>query len=156
MLDERSTRIVNLLKSKGIEFEEFHHSPARTCEEAARLRGTDLSESGKTMLLKAKTGFVMASLAGNLAADNQKLRHALKSNKLRFATEEELSEVLGYPRGGIPPIGRPLHNIDLYLDQSLLNKDYIAFTAGSLTYSIRLSISSYLDVVDARTVLFAK
>lgn len=150
-------RLRELLQEKNIPFEERDHPAGSTCETAANARGEELKIGGKTLLFKDKKGeFHLFVLSAAKSADNNKIRKILKSQKLRFATEEELHELVGVEKGALPPFGRDLLPFDLYLDKSILENEKIAFNAGVLTKSFILKVKDYLEVVDPIICQFSK
>ena len=106
------------------------------------------SQSGKSLLFKDKNDFRIFTLPTNKSVDNKKIRHILKSQKLRFATEFELLETAGVVSGALPPFGRPLLDIDHYLDKTILKNEYIVFNAGRLDLRIKVKLTDYLSMVN--------
>ncbi|RLA65271.1 MAG: hypothetical protein DRQ88_03020 [Epsilonproteobacteria bacterium] len=149
-------KLRDLIQGHNIEFKELEHGPGQTCESAAAERGEELKIGGKTLLLKDKRGFNLFVLSAAKKADNNKIRKILKSQKLRFATKEELMELIGVEKGALPPFGRDLLPFDLYLDKSILDNDKIAFNAGVLTTSFILKVEDYLKLVDPIICQFSK
>ena len=68
------------------------------------------------------------------------------ATRFRFATAEELHELTGLVPGCVPPFGRPILPLDLWVDSSILDNDRIAFNAGSLTDSIIMSRARYVEI----------
>ena len=150
-------RLRDLLQSNNIEFVEVEHPPGPTCESAADARGAELKIGGKTLLFKDKRNtFNLFVLSAAKKADNNKIRKILKSQKLRFATKEELMEFAGVEKGALPPFGRDILPFDLYLDKSILGNEKIAFNAGVLTTSFILKVEDYLKLVDPIICQFSK
>ena len=58
--------------------------------------------------------------------------------------------------GCVPPLGRPILELDLYADSGLLGNDRIAFNAGSLTDSIIMGMPDYLAVAQPAVFAFSK
>ncbi|MGH7246117.1 MAG: YbaK/EbsC family protein, partial [Candidatus Levyibacteriota bacterium] len=103
-------KIKTLLASNNTWFETFEHKPVRTSEEAAKLRTGYTQQQGAKALIvriKKKDGakeFVMIVLPGDKRFDNEKAKEVLGAKDIRFATEEEISEITqGIEIGGIPP-----------------------------------------------------
>ena len=65
---------------------------------------------------------------------------------MRFATSEELLELTGLVPGSVPPFGRPLLDLELLADVSVLRHPRIAFNAGALTESIIMSTADWMAV----------
>ncbi|HXV77465.1 MAG TPA: YbaK/EbsC family protein, partial [Candidatus Polarisedimenticolaceae bacterium] len=52
----------------------------------------------------------------------------------------------GGSRGSVPPFGPPITGLELYVDESILRNDRVAFNAGSLTDSILMERSTYVEI----------
>ena len=79
------------------------------------------------------------------------VRDVLRSKHLgwrrfRFASADELRELTGLVPGSIPPFGRPILPLDLYVDTSILSNERVAFNAGSLTDSIIMDREDYIRI----------
>ncbi|UCD74262.1 MAG: hypothetical protein JSV91_10775 [Phycisphaerales bacterium] len=147
--------ILNMLDERGIEYQHLTHEPTRTSAEAARVRGLSMEIGGKALLMKAGTGdrFVLVVMSAALKLDSNALRHELGVDRLRFATVDELRELTGLVPGCVPPFGEPILPFPLYLDQSILSNDRIAFNAGSLTNSLILAVEDYRAVARIERVV---
>jgi len=148
-------QIRNLLNKNDIEFEEIDHEPVITCEESAKARGCSQEIGGKSILFKDKSDFRLFVMSAALQVDSKKVRKILKSSWLRFATNEELWEMAGVEKGALPPFGRDILPVDLYLDESILKNDKIAFNAGMVTKSIIMTVKDYLKLIDPIICSFA-
>jgi Ala-tRNA(Pro) deacylase len=91
-------------------------------------------------------GFKVFVLSAALEADMKQIRKILKSQKLRLASREELFAVAGVEKGAMPPFGRPIFELDLFVDTSIQRNSHIAFNAGALTKSFILSTEDYMRV----------
>lgn len=125
------------------------HEPTPTCEESAIARAEDIKIGGKTLLLKDKSDFRLFVLSAAKAFDSQKARKLLGSSKLRFASKDELKELVGVESGALPPFGRPLIPFDLYIDPSILDNEKIAFNAGLLTCSFIMNTQDWFNTIKA-------
>lgn len=139
-------KIKEWLSSKSIEFTEIHHVETKTSQEAAKARGEDLSIGGKTIVLKVSDTFKIFVLSAAKKLDSSAIRSHFSTKKTRFATRDELLELTGLEPGSVPPFGKPLIDLDLYVDNSIVNNEKIAFNAGSLTDSIIMSTMDYLEL----------
>ncbi|MCP5110225.1 MAG: hypothetical protein GY953_05260 [bacterium] len=149
-------RLRDLLNQAGIEYRELHHEPTPTSEEAARVRGVDLSMGAKALLLKVGEGFRLFVLSASRKIDSHAIRAHFQVRKTRFATTEELKELTGLVPGAVPPFGRPVLPFDLSVDTSVLANEMIAFNAGSLTDSIFLTVEDYLRVTRLNVFRFSR
>ncbi|MCP4681104.1 MAG: hypothetical protein GY864_02080 [Desulfobacterales bacterium] len=148
-------RIRQLLLENNIAFQEIDHGPAVTCEQSAKARGCDQKIGGKSILLKDKQDYRLFVMSAALQVDSKKVRKILKSGWLRFATKEELREIAGVEKGALPPFGRDILPLDLYLDESILKNRKIAFNAGMVTKSFIMKVKDYLELVDPVVCSFA-
>jgi len=149
-------RIKSLLETNNIDFKEIDHHETRTCEESAEARGEDIKYGGKTILFKDKKDYRLFVISAALQIDNNKVRKILKSQRLRFATKDELMELAGVESGALPPFGREILPYDLYLDESILENEIICFNAGLLTKSIIMRTEDYLKLNQYQVHKFAK
>lgn len=145
--------IKNMLDSHSCWYETFEHEPVTTSEEAAKVRhGYSLEQGAKAILAKVekrdKTDeFVLFVMPAHLRLDSKKVKRDLDCRSIRFATEEELSEITGgVQRGAVPPFGMIFH-IKTIVDQKLLLNDTIVFNAGDRRYSIAMKTSNYLQLI---------
>jgi Ala-tRNA(Pro) deacylase len=140
-------KILSFLSEHNVEFKELDHEETPTSEDSARARGESLAIGGKTLFVKSKHGYHLMVLSAAEQADNNKIRQVLKSQKLRFASRDELWELAGVKSGALPPFGEPILPYPLYIDESIRKQEKIAFNAGILTKSIIMKMDDYLRIV---------
>lgn len=148
--------IRNLLQLHSIEFREIHHEPTYTSEESAQARGEDLSIGGKGLVVKVDQTFKLFVLSASKRLDSSTLKRRFHARDIRFATADELMTLTGLVPGSVPPFGKPIIDLELYVDDSILRNDRIAFNAGSLTDSIIMSVKDYLDIAQPAVFSFSK
>jgi len=146
-------KIRKLLDENCVEYKHLHHEPTRTSEEAARVRGESTKIGGKALLIKAGDSFHLFVLSASLKLNSKAVKQHLHSKNPRFATHEELLELTGLVPGSVPPFGEPILPFPLYVDESIMLNERIAFNAGLLTDSIILSVEDYKRVADIFTVV---
>ena len=73
----------------------------------------------------------------------------MNSKNLRFATPEELKEMAGVEKGAVPPFG-PLFGVEMIVDTTLFENEFMAFNAGSLETSIKMRTEDYKRIVNPR------
>jgi len=149
-------KIKEWLTSQSIEFEEVHHKPTKTSEESAKARGVDLSIGGKALVLKIDDSFKLFVLSAAKKLDSGALKKYFGAKKLRFAYKDELMEITGLVPGSVPPFGKSLIDLELFVDNSIVKNEQIAFNAGSLTDSIIMSVQDYLKVANPTIIDFSK
>ena len=101
--------IRSLLHERDIVFREVHHEPTLTSQDAARVRGEELKNGGKALLMKVDSGFALFVLPADRRVHSAAIRRELAAKKIRFASREELSELTanedraGLEPGSVPP-----------------------------------------------------
>lgn len=108
---------------------------------------------GKSLVLKAADRFVLLVISAAVRASSRSIRTALGVKRLRFASLEELHELTGVVPGCVPPFGRPILELPLYVDASILRNDRIAFNAGSLTDSVIMAREDWQRLVSIEAVV---
>lgn len=144
-----TSSIIQVLEASGHPFERRSHSLTRTAEQAARERGTPLDIGGKSLVMKLgkKKNFALFVVSGARRLDNWKVRQAVGVNKLRFATVDELFELTGLRPGCVPPFGRPVFDLPLYVDAVTAEHPQIAFTLADHEKSAIMATADWLDIV---------
>jgi Ala-tRNA(Pro) deacylase len=148
--------IIQFLQANGVSFRSVHHEPTTTSEASAKARGEELSVGGKAIVMKIDGNYKLFVLSAALRVDSQKIKKYFGAKNLRFATAEELMALTGLVPGSVPPFGRPILDLDLYVDNSISQNAVIAFNAGSLTDSIVVASREYLRVARPTLVDFSR
>jgi prolyl-tRNA editing enzyme YbaK/EbsC (Cys-tRNA(Pro) deacylase) len=148
--------IRELLTAASIDFVEKEHEPTFTSEDSARARGEELRHGGKALLVKTEDVFRLFVVPADRKLDSAAVKREFGIKKTRFATAEELLELTGLVPGSVPPFGRPILPLDLFVDASIRDNPRIAFNAGSLTHSIIMSVSDYLRVAQPTVFAFSQ
>lgn len=140
------------LRGLGIDFREVHHEPTYTSEESARVRGEELRNGGKALLMKAGDEYLLFVVPADRKVDSAAVRRELGVRRMRFADKDELRRLTGLVPGSVPPFGRPILPFDLCVDAGIRENVRIAFNAGSLTDSIILSVADYFRAAQPQRV----
>ena len=148
--------IRDLLDREGIEYRTIHHEPTFTSEQSARVRGEDIRVGGKAILLKTGNQFRLFVLSAALKLDSAAVKKRFSVKRARFASADELEEQTGLVPGSIPPFGEPILPFELYVDESILENERIAFNAGSLTDSVIMSATDYVRVARPQIFRFGR
>lgn len=104
---------------------------------------------GKSLVMKLgkQKNFALFVVSGARRLNNWKVRQTVGVNRLRFATVDELFELTGLRPGCVPPFGRPVFDLPLYVDSATAAQDQIAFTLADHEQSAIMATSHWLDVV---------
>lgn len=134
--------IVKLLDNQTIKYEILEHEPVYTSEQAAKVRGLSLREGAKSLLLKAGNKFILVVLPGDKKLDSKKLKQRLSTKNLRFASPEEVKEIMGCEIGACYPIGTII-GIKPLVETSLSQNEIISFNPGVHNKSIKIQWDDY-------------
>src|SRR5580704_7716395 len=148
-------KIRSWLTAEGVPFREVHHEPTRTSEDSARARGEELRVGGKALLIKVDGVFRLFILSADRKLDSTAIKQRFAAKKTRFATPEELMELIGLVPGSVPPFGQPILSVPLFVDPSVFENERVAFNAGSLTDSIVMAVDDYRRLAEAEVFRFS-
>lgn len=142
-------KIKHILASNQIEFEETEHEAVYTSQKAARVIGLEAEEAGvKSLVLKTKEGeFILVLNPGNKKVDTKKIAQMEDTKSLYFARPEEVLKVAGIPIGAVPPFGHKT-KLKTYLNEELLDCEYLYFNPGSHTKTIKMQSKDLLQVLE--------
>ena len=169
MGEVETRRLLELLETEGVDYKLYDHQPVYTSEQAAKVRGVELKTGVKAMVLKKKFSnsedgtletkvslggpFLLADLAADRRLDFKKLEELLDASvkKLEFAEKEEVIVVTGCEAGSVHPIGR-LFGLDTYLDESVLENEFVNFNIGLLTKSVRIKKDDLVRILEPKAL----
>lgn len=148
-------KIKKLLDDNGVQYKLTIHEPVRTSEEAARIRGTDITTGAKAMLVKTGEIYSLFVLPAAKKIDWKKVKHILEVKEVRFATEEEVEQITTVKVGGVPPFGNVL-GLPTYYDESITKLEDVNFNAGLKTHSINMKAKDLVKLVVPMLCSFTK
>lgn len=144
--------VVRMLEEKGIEYKMTEHDAVYTSEEAAKVRGVDLKQGVKAMVLKTKEGgFIMVLLPADQRVDMKRIAKLEGTWKVRFASPDEVLELTGCRVGAVPPFGHKTR-LKTYLDNRVLENERIDFNCGEHTRSIEMAGKDLIKVLEAELI----
>ncbi len=135
-------QITSDLKNKKISFEVTEHEAVKTSEEAAKIRGVELSTGAKALVMFADNKPAMIVVAGHKKIDMKAFKQLFTVKDLRMATPEEVEKITTVQIGAVPPFGH-IFEIPLYLDSSLRTNETIFFNPGRHDKTIAMKESDY-------------
>jgi Ala-tRNA(Pro) deacylase len=147
-------KLKDFLDENCVSYEYKEHEEVRTSEEAARARGEDIKIGAKAMILKCDEKFVMLVLSAAKKIDSKKVKRLLGADSLRFATPDEVTQLTGCLPGGVPPFGS-IFDLELVVDKSVTENEFMAFNAGERTKSLKLKTEDYLRLLKPRIEEFS-
>ena len=135
-------RLITLLEREGADFQVLHHEPARTSEEAARVRGTPLEQGAKALVFLADGTGVLLVAQAHRRVDTKAFKREHNVRDLRLMSPDDLFERFSLEVGAVPPFGSLL-GLQTYVDERLLQLPRIVFNAGSRATSVLLKTADY-------------
>ena len=147
MSEKTFLAIKEILDKNKIVYETLEHEPVITSEDAAKARGVLLSVGVKAMIIKHDNGFIMITLPADKKINFDKVKEQVQTKKIRFATLEEVKEIIDCERGGVPPFGF-LFSIRTLMDKKINENEKIEFNAGLTTKSIRMNSADYFMIAN--------
>ncbi len=152
-----SETILNLLKEKNSKFVYFEHEPSGPSNLSREIRSKhgypDAVGAKALVLVVTFSGNikknVLAVLPGHKQLDKKKLKNIFKDMKeFRFANKEELLKLTGLVPGSVPPFGKPVLDLDIFiLDKNLEVEQQIGFNVARLDASIVMDFEEYFKTV---------
>ena len=121
----------------GDRVQEFNVSSA-TVELAAQALGCDGCLIAKTMSFLVDGQVALVVLAGDARIDNAKFK-AHFHQKAKMLSHEQVSELTGFPVGGVCPFLAP-EGAKVYLDESLKRFEVVYPAAGSPSSAVKLTL----------------
>lgn len=138
--------IVGFMKNQGIDFEHITHKETKTSVESAEVRGTDLQEGAKALILKSDTSHVMVVVPADKQVEISKIESRLDS-KVSLESPDIIKSQYGLDIGAVPPIGT-MFGMKVYVDNKLFENERIAFNSGLRTSSIIMNPKDLSTVMD--------
>lgn len=140
-------RAKNYLKKYNLEKEilEFPVSSA-TVKEAAEAINCEEADIAKTLSFLIDDKAIVIVVAGDKKIDNAKYKQEFQK-KAKMIPFEEVNERIGHDVGGVCPFGIN-EGIDIYLDISLKEHEYIYPACGTSNSAIKLEIKKLEEILN--------
>lgn len=133
------------LTERSIQFKLFEHPAVFTCEEAKKhhiynnIRGVH----SKNLFLKDKKSrrFYLLIIPEDKKANMDDIG-LLVNDKLKFANEVDLKELLGLTPGSVSPFGLindKEHKVEILIDKEIWESEYVSFHPNINTETLELS-----------------
>lgn len=145
--DEIVEKVKQKLEQAGVEYKYLEHAEVRTSEEAAKVRGTELSQGAKAMVLKSneyENKYIMIVVPADKQLDLEKVKEVLKE-EFEICPKDIVEKVTGVKMGGVPPFGR-LFRVETYFDKEMKEKETVAFNCGRKDRSVIMKGSDLLKL----------
>ncbi|CAN5770636.1 YbaK/EbsC family protein [soil metagenome] len=139
--DQSLERFNKFVRSSGISVQIIYcGAETVSVQQAADAIGCEPREIIKTLLFHNKEGTTVVAIAAGLSRiEVALLSRATGFPSLKLARPDFVFSLLGYPAGGVPPIGLPQH-IRVIVDESAAALDYCYGGAGTVKHLARFSV----------------
>ena len=124
---------------------DFEESTA-TVELAAQVHSVTPNEIAKTLAFVQKEKNILLVTVGGARIDNQKYK-AVFGEKAKMMNLEDVENITGHPVGGVCPFALKTP-IDVYIDISVDQYDFVYPAAGSITSSIKISPAELIKITN--------
>ncbi|MDA1079702.1 MAG: YbaK/EbsC family protein [bacterium] len=130
-----------------------NHPHLTTPPEVLQHLELELSDGISTMLMKTDDHFVLIVRRDDCRFDSKKIKAITSSKNVRMATREEFVELTHLPIGAAQVY---IPNFPTYIDEKVLEKEYVIGGSGSFTHSIRYKTADLPNIPGSRIVDVSK
>lgn len=148
----RNKQLKNWLDDNNVEYQVVDHPPAYTAQEIAARAHISGKDIAKTVIVKLDGKLAMLVGPANRLFDFAALKKLTNATTVELASEFEFQERFqDCEVGAMPALGN-LYDMDVYVDDSLLEEDEIAFNAGNHSELIRMRYKDWAELVKPRVL----
>ena len=149
---EKEIRTYDFLDQLEIDYQRIDHEAAMTMEACTEIDQVLKATTCKNLLLcnRQKTSFYLLLMPGNKIFQTKELSAQLGVSRLSFASAEAMEEFLDITPGSLSIMGLMNDNeyhVNLVIDQSVLEGEYIGFHPCINTSSLRLRTTDLIETV---------
>ena|SRR5699024_159832 len=144
---------INFLEQNDIQYNEVKYDAVWTMAEASQLQLPNDTVIKNLFLKKRKTAeYFLCVVVGHKKIDFKTLAPQLQlsRNKLGFANEKDLADVLGLKPGFVTPLGLPhdkKRQVTVLLDKELQNVDAIGIHPNTNTATVFVKYDDLLKII---------
>ena len=154
MMDKEQT--CQFLRDMGIEFERVDHPAVCNMAEMAKIDLPHPEAEAKNLFLRddRREHFFLLTVRGDRRVDLKEFRRARQTRPLRFASEDELSSLLGLIPGAVTPLGvlnDVEHHVKFFLDRAFAG-GLVGVHPNDNTATLRGPLSDLLALFQDRAV----
>lgn len=123
---------LNYLDVNGVRYTHTTHPAAYTAKEVAAAEFMPAHRVAKAVVFRSSDrGYLLVMVPADTYVNIEQVRAAVGSREFQKAIESEISALFPQAEvGAMPPLG-PLARVPIYLDRTLADQEFIAFTAGT-------------------------
>jgi Ala-tRNA(Pro) deacylase len=152
--EDTYTRLVTFLDQHHAEYKLIDHAPEGRTEIVSPLRGNDLSQAAKCIILMVKIGkkvtkYVLAVVPGDARVNLDAIKALFQGTYISFASADIAERLAGSVAGTVLPFAFN-SELELIVDPSLLENEKLYFNAARLDRSLVLKTSDYVKLANPR------
>ena len=121
-----------------------------TVELASQTLNVEPALIAKTLAFKVKEKDILIVTKGDARIDNRKFKDFFKV-KAKMIDHDEVAKITGHPVGGVCPFGLQTP-MDIYIDESLNEFEYVYPAAGSKYAAMKIEPSVIQQLTDAEYI----
>lgn len=144
--------VLNYLNANQIKYEIYEHKAVFTCAEADEHCKDIPGITAKSLLVKAKDQFYLCLVPASKKLDNKGLEVIVGVKKIRFATADELMQLLGLTPGSVSPFGLindKEHKVKLLIDETIAQSEYVQFHPNINTATLALTQKEFQKFLES-------
>ena len=150
-----SKKLKSFLDENKIKYVSIQHSSAYTAQEIAAIAHIPGKDLAKTVIIKIDGKMAMAVLPASFKVSFENLKDTLGVKEARLAYEQEfIDKFPDCEVGAMPPFGN-IYGMDVYVAESLAEKEEIAFNACSHIELIKMNFSDFERLVKPKRIKFS-
>jgi Ala-tRNA(Pro) deacylase len=135
------------LDEKEVKYSTITHPQAYTAQGLAQAMHVPGREFAKSVLIKIDGKCALAVLPAVLNIDFNKIKHALGTDNVELANEDDIERCFpGCELGAMPPLGN-LYDLPVFVARDLRDDEEIIFNAGSHVEAIRMNYADFEKLV---------
>ena len=152
--EDTYTQLIAFLDQHGAHYRLLDHPPEGRTEIVSPMRGNELSQAAKCMVLMVKIGkkvtkYVLGVVPGDARIDLNAVKALMRGTYVSFASSDIAERLAGSVAGTILPFSfNP--ELELIVDPTLLENDELYFNAARLDRSMALKTSDYVVLAKPR------
>lgn len=138
-LADTKSRIMTILRERGIGSEAVEHEPVYTNPDMADKIGVSVGDTLKNLMLRSDKGeTILLLLPGDKRFDGKTVAKSVGA-RVSFEKPERVLETAGCEVGCVHPFGH-LQPVRIFMDAELLNKTEVWFNPGVHNQSLKISV----------------
>ncbi|MEU1308186.1 YbaK/EbsC family protein [Streptomyces cinnamoneus] len=156
---ETYEKLIALLDEHSAEYRTIEHEPEGGTEAVSRLRGHELHQAAKCIVVMVKLGkkvtrYVLAVVPGDRRVDLAAIKALLGGTYVGFAAQDVAERLSGCASGTILPFSFD-QQLELVVDPALLENPEFFFNAARLDRSLALATRDFVKIAEPRVEAIA-